>query len=61
KRKTKGDILPALIERVRERDEFNREIAIRTVANEENRLALERERLELEKKERAAFIQLLGS
>ncbi|KAE9246063.1 hypothetical protein PF004_g4960, partial [Phytophthora fragariae] len=42
KRKTKGDILPALIERVRERDEFNREIAIRTVANEENRLALER-------------------
>ncbi|KAE9216098.1 hypothetical protein PF005_g9210, partial [Phytophthora fragariae] len=57
KRKTKGDILPALIEHVRERDEFNREIAIRTVANEENRLALERERLELEKKERAAFIQ----
>ncbi|KAE8890880.1 hypothetical protein PF003_g24968 [Phytophthora fragariae] len=61
KRKTKGDILPALIEHVRERDEFNREIAIRTVANEENRLALERERLELEKKERAAFIQLFGS
>ncbi|KAE9263684.1 hypothetical protein PR003_g33069 [Phytophthora rubi] len=59
KRKNKYDSFTELMTHVKERDEFSRALDLRKVANEEKRLALERDRLSLEKEERMAFIDVL--
>ncbi|KAE9061150.1 hypothetical protein PF006_g31480, partial [Phytophthora fragariae] len=59
KRKNKYDSFTELMTHVKERDEFSRALDLRKVANEEKRLAVERDRLSLEKEERMAFIDVL--
>ncbi|OWY91120.1 hypothetical protein PHMEG_00040434, partial [Phytophthora megakarya] len=55
-KKSKYDSFTELMVHVKERDEFAGAVEMRKVASEESRLALECERLGLEKEERVAFL-----
>ncbi|KAE8981826.1 hypothetical protein PF006_g22649 [Phytophthora fragariae] len=59
KRKVRHDVLPDLIAHVKARDEANRSLEERKVVNEEARLVIDRARLEQDREERKALIDLL--
>lgn len=59
KRKRKHDSFKELMELLKARNRFTKSVELRKVANKEKRLALEKERLPLERQGSMAFIDVL--